>query len=489
MMKFRRVVACILGLLLCLQPFSNVIAKNAPSEAGIAATGGIQYQGWESAVFTINTSANIASPDSLGSDGSVALKSGNYMRWIDRIDVPDYAIDFYETLADEGFWTNEETFSEDSPVKKAYGVNAIVVEAEIPEKEYETANNAATKYLTAAYNAFIRDYPGVFWTENQFMFMSTSPVRYTTENGVVYRQTMLFVLKAYSAMYNYFDIRKEAYRAPGAIAEAVAERDALADTILSGLNPADSAYEKARYLNNWLTTHNEYNTVVAGVEGGTAADSAWECISALSGRTGTEGPVCEGYSKAFKFLCDKIGIPCVLVDGTAGGGAHMWNYIALDGAWYAVDVTWNDPVVYGYRGAVSGFEGESYFAVGADTIISGESFVESHSMSNKVSSSGPSFTNGPVLSLEKYDPNAAPKIMYGDVNGDGDITGKDLVLLRQYLANYNDSEDSSTVIVYVGADANGDGMINGKDLVLLRQYLANYNDETGSSSVVLGPKM
>ena len=36
-------------------------------------------------------------------------------------------------------------------------------------------------------------------------------------------------------------------------------------------------------------------------------------------------------------------------------------------------------------------------------------------------------------------------------------------------------------------DVNGDGEINMKDVVILRQYITNYDYDTGSSSVVLGP--
>ena len=57
--------------------------------------------------------------------------------------------------------------------------------------------------------------------------------------------------------------------------------------------------------------------------------------------------VCEGYAEAFKVLCDRLGIPCALVCGTAAnpsGGQenHKWNAVMLDGAWYLVDVTWDD---------------------------------------------------------------------------------------------------------------------------------------------------
>lgn len=54
--------------------------------------------------------------------------------------------------------------------------------------------------------------------------------------------------------------------------------------------------------------------------------------------------VCEGYSKAFSYLCQSVGIECVLVSGTADGGGHMWNMVKVDGKWYHMDVTWDDPL-------------------------------------------------------------------------------------------------------------------------------------------------
>ena len=79
-------------------------------------------------------------------------------------------------------------------------------------------------------------------------------------------------------------------------------------------------------------------------------------------------------------------------------------------------------------------------------------------------------------------------ITYGDANGDGKINGRDVILLRQYMANYDYTTGTSTVTAAAGADANGDGKINGRDVILMRQYMANYDYTTGSSTVVLGPQ-
>lgn len=53
--------------------------------------------------------------------------------------------------------------------------------------------------------------------------------------------------------------------------------------------------------------------------------------------------VCEGISKAFKYLCDKVGIKSGIVIGNVKGevAAHAWNQICIEGAWYNIDVTFD----------------------------------------------------------------------------------------------------------------------------------------------------
>ena len=62
--------------------------------------------------------------------------------------------------------------------------------------------------------------------------------------------------------------------------------------------------------------------------------------------------VCEGYAKAFKYLIDQMEIPCVMVIGQATNTNgqtenHAWNYVQIENNWYAIDCTWDDPVVIG----------------------------------------------------------------------------------------------------------------------------------------------
>ena len=80
------------------------------------------------------------------------------------------------------------------------------------------------------------------------------------------------------------------------------------------------------------------------------------------------------------------------------------------------------------------------------------------------------------------------EVVYGDVNGDGSVNTKDLIMLRKYISNLDDETGISIIDVADGADANADGTVSLKDLVLLRKYIADYDDESGTSSVVLGPQ-
>lgn len=61
-------------------------------------------------------------------------------------------------------------------------------------------------------------------------------------------------------------------------------------------------YEQLLYVHDWLTTHNEYNSDAAN-EGAEGDYFAWTPLAALT----NEGqPICEGYSKAFKLVCDEL---------------------------------------------------------------------------------------------------------------------------------------------------------------------------------------
>ncbi len=123
-----------------------------------------------------------------------------------------------------------------------------------------------------------------------------------------------------------------------------------------------SDYEKIKEVHNWLIDNIEYDVNFE-------SDESYSISGAL-----IEGKaVCEGYARSFKYIMDELGIPCVLVSGTGTNSngeteSHAWNYVQLDGKWYAIDVTWDDPVVIG-NGYVSADTRYKYFLKGSNTFL------------------------------------------------------------------------------------------------------------------------
>ena len=98
-----------------------------------------------------------------------------------------------------------------------------------------------------------------------------------------------------------------------------------------------------------LVSYREYIKDAVDYDHDAAADgypygNPWQLIYVFNGKPDTK-VVCEGYAKAFQYLCDltfqnQEGRPSsALVSGTMNGGNHMWNVVAIGGSNYLVDVT------------------------------------------------------------------------------------------------------------------------------------------------------
>lgn len=53
---------------------------------------------------------------------------------------------------------------------------------------------------------------------------------------------------------------------------------------------------------------------------------------------------CQGYAVLTYKMMTKAGIPCRIIAGKAKEEPHAWNIVKLDGLWYNLDCTWDDPV-------------------------------------------------------------------------------------------------------------------------------------------------
>ena len=52
--------------------------------------------------------------------------------------------------------------------------------------------------------------------------------------------------------------------------------------------------------------------------------------------------VCEGFACLLTLALRKAGIPCIRVDGVAGGGGHCWNMAWIEGSPVHLDLTWDN---------------------------------------------------------------------------------------------------------------------------------------------------
>lgn len=135
---------------------------------------------------------------------------------------------------------------------------------------------------------------------------------------------------AYSSSNNYSELTKSYSN--------VTEDDI--NTINSILNsiikPGMTETEKIRTVHNWIVCNTTYNDKYYD-----RGDSFNHVSNLLNNKTG----VCQGYSVTFYIFMKQMGIPCTLVMGNTDDVSHAWNAVKLDGNWYYIDVTWDDPVV------------------------------------------------------------------------------------------------------------------------------------------------
>ena len=117
-------------------------------------------------------------------------------------------------------------------------------------------------------------------------------------------------------------------REPGEISQS--EFESITREVLAEAQTKPDDYEKLKYVHDWIADNTVYLKDETDYE------------------TEADGPViygtaiCEGYAKAFMYFAQSLGYDCVCVIGDAGV-PHMWNMVKLDGQWYHVDVTWDDP--------------------------------------------------------------------------------------------------------------------------------------------------
>lgn len=104
----------------------------------------------------------------------------------------------------------------------------------------------------------------------------------------------------------------------------------------SQISPSMSDYEKELVLHDYLVTNCKYSSI--------AIQSAESDIYRAYGALVNGDAVCNGYAEALQLLFMCAGLNSQFVTGTADGIDHAWNLVELDGKWYHLDATWDDPV-------------------------------------------------------------------------------------------------------------------------------------------------
>lgn len=107
------------------------------------------------------------------------------------------------------------------------------------------------------------------------------------------------------------------------------EFESTAAKVIAKANTLKTDYDKLKYFHDWIINNTRYN------KNGPAY------IRKADGPIVYGTALCEGYSRAYEYLCQSVGIPCVCV----ASSGHMWNMVKLNGRWYNVDTTFDDPVM------------------------------------------------------------------------------------------------------------------------------------------------
>ena len=170
------------------------------------------------------------------------------------------------------------------------------------------------------------------------------------------RSRSAYVMSTTSNMYLRFCVAEEysagQYLVDTSIGQSVQSAVDNADAIVSEYSGL-SDEEKLRAYKDEICVLVSYNSSATG---GASYGNPWQMIWVFDGDPGTN-VVCEGYAKAFKYLCDHTvfdsSIECILAGGDLVIGSHsdphMWNVLKMDdGKNYLVDVTNCDSGTAGY---------------------------------------------------------------------------------------------------------------------------------------------
>lgn len=252
--------------------------------------------------------------------------------------------------------------------------------------EFETKFNellnteSGTEVLNSSYqqalDAFSLDKPEVFYIDISKMYLMIY------SRKTIWKTTYTVSITCEENT-NYFS---EGFETQEEVKEAAKQLENVKINLCNQLTGDN--YNKIKQVHDCLVDNLQYEQTISK-----------EDIRNIYGGLITKEVVCEGYAKSFKYILDELKIPNIIVVGTATNSSnqtesHAWNYVYIGDRWYAIDVTWDDPIVVG-GGKLPEKEKYKYFLKGSTT------FNINHSAIGKVSENGLQFKY-PELCVEDY---------------------------------------------------------------------------------------
>ena len=231
------------------------------------------------------------------------------------------------------------------------------------------------QYYQSAIEAYTYDNPEIFYLSPNKMYINIETT--TVGNSVTYN---VYINNGNEN--NYFI---DEFTSQSQVESAISQIEQVRNQIIQ--NRSGNAYDDIKMVHDYLVENIEYDTSLS-------QSNIYNVYGALvKGRA-----VCEGYARSFKYLMDELGIPCTLVIGTGTNSQgqtenHAWNYVQLNGTWYAIDCTWDDPV--SSTGYVSQSSRYRYFLKGSNE------FLQDHTPSGQFTEGGKVF-NYPTLSGQEF---------------------------------------------------------------------------------------
>jgi len=223
-----------------------------------------------------------------------------------------------------------------------------------------TSTFCAQFSLRKIFDAMLIDNPfSLCWFDKEEGYVTAISGTENGTNTVVYVKNLVFwfsVIRSYQpAGYN----EDEPSVNPSAISSA---KSVLtnANAIVEEAKDFND-YKKLEYYKNAICDLVIYDESVLEPSYTGGYSNVWQMVNVFDGNTSTN-VVCEGYAKAFKYLCDKTNfdddkIKCYTVTGDliaqSQSGGHMWNIVTYsDGKNYLVDITNSDGNGFGKTGGL-----------------------------------------------------------------------------------------------------------------------------------------